>query len=111
MMIRKVTNRDLTAVRHMLEQEEAAGVMDNFLCNWNVVESYQRQRLLIACFDDQERVAGFLAGGLYRIGILQVRHDLRRRGVGRALVKEAARLAKRSKPVPYIECDPSSAEF
>lgn len=46
----------------MLEAEEAIGVKDNFLCNGNVVERYEK-RLLIVAFDDHGRVAGFLVGG------------------------------------------------
>ena len=39
-------------------------------------------------------------------------HDLHRRGIGRALVNEAARLTRRrSQPVLYIECDSPSVEF
>jgi len=75
MTVRKASDQGLTAVRGMLAAEEATGVKDNLLCYWNVAESYYKERLIIVTSDDQARIAGFLADGLHRVGILHIECD------------------------------------
>ena len=53
---------------------------------------------------------GYQLGGLIRPGILQVRQEYRRKGIGRKLVERCVRLAvRREQPLLYITCEPPTS--
>lgn len=85
--IRRATDADLEAVHQWLAQEDVKGVKENFLCNWEVIEeSHQNSRLTVFVDGATEVPVAFQLGGLIHPGILEVRSDMRRKGIGRRLV-------------------------
>jgi len=109
--IRRSSRDDVQAVHAWLVDEEERGVHGNFLCNWQVVESAHRDDKLLVYVDGVSSLpVGFQLGGLIQPGILQVRNEYRRRGIGRKLVERCITLAyKRDHCLLYIECKPSSS--
>lgn len=109
--IRLSTEVDLQAIRQWLEQEDAEGVYDNFLCNWEIIhECHQKGRLTVYVDGASGLPVAFQLGGLLAPGILQVRNDLRRRGIGKKLVAHFIEEAlKKDECVLHIECNPPSS--
>lgn len=110
-IIRPSTNEDAIAIHSWLLQEEANGVQGNFLCNWNLTEECHKEGSLLVFVDgpSQEPVA-YQWGGLIKSGILQVRSDMRGRGIGRKLVDRCiADAIKRDEFLLYIQCKPSTS--
>jgi N-acetylglutamate synthase-like GNAT family acetyltransferase len=85
--IRRSTESDLQAIHSWLRKEDAQGVKDNFLCNWEIIERSHGQGRLTVYVDGHSGVpVAFQLGGLLHPGILEVRNDMRRKGIGRKLV-------------------------
>src|SRR3569623_1440862 len=103
--------RDLQAIHAWLVDEDRRDIEGNFLCNWSVIENAQRDRELLVFIDGASGLPiAFHLGGLVHPGILQVRKEYRRRGIGRKMVDRCASLAyKRDQCLLYIECTPSSS--
>lgn len=110
-MIWKSTDADLHAIRHWLKAEHTAGVEDNFLCNWEIIEKCHREGKLLVYIDLGSGVpVGFQLGALLSPGILQVRKDMRRRGIARKLVEHRiAEAYEKDEPFLFIECKPPSS--
>jgi GNAT superfamily N-acetyltransferase len=110
-LVRSATDSDLHAIKDWLENEEAAGVEDNFLCNWEIiVKSHQRGELLVYVDKSSCIPVGFQLGRLLGPGILQVRHDMRGRGIGRKLVEHRINEARVSdEPFLVIQCKPHTS--
>ena len=110
-VIRKSTDRDFYAIRQWLRAEKAAGVEDNFLCNWPLIKKCHDEGKLIVYVDGASGVAvAFQFGGLLAPGILEVRHDMRCRGIGRKLVEDLIEEARKNdEPFLRIECTPPSS--
>jgi GNAT superfamily N-acetyltransferase len=109
--IRQSTNSDLEAIRSWLHQEEAAGVRDTFLCNWAIIERCHDEGSLTVYVDDVSGLpVAFQLNGLTDPGILQVRSDMRRRGIGKQLVEHCVRKAiEEDECFLMIECKPESS--
>ncbi|HEU0153173.1 MAG TPA: GNAT family N-acetyltransferase [Arenimonas sp.] len=109
--IRRSTDRDLAVIRAWLEDEDARELPGNFLCNIEVIEECHREgELLVYCDGATGEAVAFQLGGLIRPGILAVRHEFRRKGIGRKLAERCIALArKRNQPLLYITCKPSSS--
>lgn len=109
--IRRSTNQDLADIRAWLEEEEEREVPGNFLCNFALIEAgHKRGELLVYIDGKLGRPAGYQLGGLIRPGILQVRQEYRRKGIGRKLVERCVSLAlRREQPLLYITCEPPTS--
>jgi len=109
--IRRSTREDLEAIHRWMLEEEAKKVHGNFLCNWSMIESAQKDGELLVYVDGQTGTpVGFQIGKLVRPGILQVRNSYRRRSIGRKLVERCFYLARKSDEcLLYIQCKPSSS--
>lgn len=108
--IRWSRREDLPKIRAWLETDDRQGV-ENFLCNWEIIEDAHRDRSLLVYVDDKtgDPVA-FQVGQLIGPGILEVRNDFRRRGIGQKLVEHCVKLAgKRDCCCLYIQCNPASS--
>jgi N-acetylglutamate synthase-like GNAT family acetyltransferase len=109
--IRKSTDADIKAIRQWLAQEESQEIDGNFLCNWNLTFEAHSEGELLVYVDPASGVAvAYQWGGLVQPGILQVRNDMRHRGIGRALVARRIKEARRKNtPLLFIQCTPESS--
>jgi predicted N-acetyltransferase YhbS len=109
--IRVSTKDDIEAIRQWLEQEEAAAIRDNFLRNWSLtLKAHQEHRLIVYVDPVSDVAVGYQWGGLLEPGILQVRSDMRRRGIGRKLVAHRIAQAKRKdEGLLFIQCKPETS--
>lgn len=110
-VIRKSTAADLKAIHSWLLEEKTQGVDGNFLCNWFVIErSHESGRLLVYVDGASGVPVAFQLGDLLSPGILQVRNDMRRRGIGAKLVARRITEAQRNDECfLLIQCKPSSS--
>lgn len=109
--VRRSTNQDLTEVLQWLKRQSDEEVGVTFWVNRRVVEaSHQAGKLLVyKCPESGEPVA-FQLGRLLSPGILEVRHDLRGKGIGEALVRHCLALAQAAgEDILYIQCKPESS--
>lgn len=109
--IRRSTDQDFATIRRWLEDEDARGLPGNFLCNIEVIErAHDEGELLVFIHGKSGEAVAFQLGGLIRPGILAVRHELRRQGIGRKLAERCIVLAKRrNQPLLYITCEPPTS--
>ena len=109
--IRVSTRADLEAIHRWLEHEHATGVPDNFLRHWKLaVRAHQEHRLLVYVDPPSGVPVGYEWGGLLQPGVLEVRRDMRRRGIGRQLVEHRMAQARRKdQGLLYIECTPPTS--
>lgn len=109
--IRWSTEKDISAIHAWLVEEKAKDVHGNFLCHWSATkESHEEGRLLVFV-DGLSRIpVAYQWGDLVRPGILQVRHDMRGKGIGRKLVaRRMEETDKCDEPILFIECNPSAS--
>lgn len=109
--IRRSTAADVRPIHDWLVKEEASGVDGNFLCNWDITKKHLEERRALVYVDGVSRVpVAYQLGGLVYPGILQVRHDMRRKGIGKKLVARCvAEAYKRDECLLLIECTPPSS--
>lgn len=101
----------MRAIHAWLVEEEELGIEGNFLCNWGLTESCHRDGEVIVYLDGATGVpVAYQWGGLLQSGILQVRHDMRGRGIGKKLVNHRIRQAVAcDETILFIQCKPSSS--
>ncbi len=109
--IRMSTAKDLADIKAWLQKERDEGVEGNFLCNWSVIEDSHRSKGLLVYVDGATRLpVAFQLGRLLSSGILQVRNEFRRRGIGRKLVERCKEMADKSDEcLLSIQCEPKSS--
>jgi GNAT superfamily N-acetyltransferase len=108
-LIRKSTDADLASVIQWLKEEHEK-CATGFFCNRDVITAAHSNKEMIVLVINGSPVA-FLANGLGRDGILEVRKDRRGRGYGKALAEEGLRQAIADDDVCVldIQCAPSSS--
>lgn len=109
MKVEKATEDDLTFILDWLKREHDEGVDDSFWCNNNLVrKSFRETDDLWVVRIDGEAV-GFQVGNDMK-GIVNVRKDMRGRGVGEALFNATLARAKANNVTAlYGECAPTSS--
>lgn len=109
--IRRSTDSDIRTIHSWLVEEEASGVHGNFLCNWRLTEECHEEGRLLVFVDGASRTpVAYQWGGLVRPGILQVRQDVRGKGIGRKLVARCiADAYKHNECLLFIDCKPSTS--
>lgn len=109
--IRQSTRRDLEIVTAWLREQERQGISDTFCCNLEVIEiGHSKGRLVVYVDGRTDSPVAFQLGGLIYPGILEVRHDMRGRGIGRKLVEHCIQRAReRNECILNIECTPSTS--
>ncbi len=109
--IRKSTEADIKVIYSWLVSADAEGIEDSFLCNWNVIKkSHAKSELLVYVDGESGEPVAFRCGDLLSPGLLEVRHDLRRIGIGRKLVERCITDArKEDECILYIQCKPSTS--
>jgi GNAT superfamily N-acetyltransferase len=109
--IRWSTDDDLGKILQWLKEEDRFEIHGNFLCNWELTrECHNEGKLLVLIDKLQELPIGYQWGQLLRPGIMQIRNEWRRKGLGRLLVEHCIGLAnQQDEAVLRIECKPSSS--
>lgn len=109
--IRKSTDGDLHAIYTWLTEQDARKIPGTFLCNWGLTEkSHQEGKLLVYIDGVSELPVAYQWGSLLQPGILEVRHDMRGKGIGRKLVEHRIKQAtKHNQCFLVIQCKPSSS--
>jgi len=109
--IRKSTDRDLRLIHAWLADQDAKNIPGTFFCNWEIIKKcHKEKRLTVYLHGPKEEPVAYRAGGLLGAGILEVRHDWRRKGIGRKLINYLIDLErKKDECVLMIQCKPSSS--
>jgi GNAT superfamily N-acetyltransferase len=106
--IRKSTDADLRTIHTWLVAQKARNVPGTFLCNWELTKKAHKEGKLFVYIDGaSEQPVAYQWGDL---GILEVRHDMRGKGIGRKLVERRIKqAAKNNECFLHIQCEPSSS--
>ena len=109
---RPSTDADMVKIRAWLEQQKSDEVHGTFLCNWGLTQRlHEEGKLLVYILDeDSGEPVAYQWGGLLQSGILEVRDDLRGRGIGKALVEHRLfEAAEAGEDILHIQCKPSTS--
>ncbi len=103
---RLATDLDIQRIYSWLIEQDFRKVNGSFLCNWDLTQlAHENNQLFVAAFVD-EPVAYIWED----FGILEVREEFRRKGVGKQLVEYAMEYAISSgRYAVSIECKPESS--
>lgn len=108
---RRSTDEDIEVIHRWLARQEADGVHGTFLCNWTItLERHKDGELLVYIDPATGEAIAYQWGNLVRSGILEVRSDRRRQGIGEAMVRH--RLAEafdHNEDLLVIQCKPISS--
>jgi GNAT superfamily N-acetyltransferase len=109
--VRHSTDADVTAIHEWLQEQQQAGVHGTFNCNWRLTKkSHEEGRLLVYIDPQSQAPVAYQWGGLVVPGILEVRNDMRGRGIGQVLVEHCLVLAKQAREhILCIQCKPSTS--
>jgi GNAT superfamily N-acetyltransferase len=109
--IRRSTNEDLQSIHAWLVDQDARGVEGSFLCNWELTkEQHDDGELLVYVDGKSGSAVAYQWGSLIYPGILEVRHDMRHKGIGRLLVeRRIAEACEGDECFLFIQCEPSSS--
>lgn len=109
--IRWSTDDDARKIYEWLKEEARLGVHGNFLWNWNLTQQCHHEGTLLVLVDViNDAPIGYQWNQLLKPGILQIRHEWRRVGLGRLIVEHCIELAQQQNEVVLsIECKPSSS--
>lgn len=110
-VVRPACDSDLPPIHEWLLEEKSLGSRDSFLCNWEQTVRWHERGLVNVCVDKHSaQVVGYQSNDLTSPGILEVRRDFRRLGVGKALVKHRVlEVRKQNECMLYIQCTPESS--
>ena len=109
--IRRSTDADLRAIHAWLVDQEDKNVPGSFLCNWiQIKNSHKKGNLIVYVDGESKQPVAYQFGGLVHPGILEVRCDMRGKGIGSRLVRHRiAQARKHDQPFLVIQCEPSSS--
>lgn len=109
--IRQSTDADLASLMAWLKQQAHDGVDDTFWCNRRLtVKAHNEGGLLVYIDPELRQPVAYQWGGFISPGILEVRNDMRGRGIGKALVEHSLALAAQAgDDLLWIQCKPSSS--
>lgn len=103
---RLANDHDVEAIYSWLLEHERRHVHGSFLCNWKLTQrAHDDHQLFVATLEDEP--IAYIWGDF---GILEVREDFRKKGVGKGLVEYAMQRAISSGKIAVsIECQPESS--
>lgn len=106
------TSQDLQRINTWLLEEENSEIEENFLCNWNLTkEKHGDGKLYVAVLEKTDEPIAYQWNGLVNPGILEVRNEWRRKGIGRKFVEFCISEALKSGvPSLHIECTPETSK-
>jgi GNAT superfamily N-acetyltransferase len=109
--IRKARLEDVECIHLWLREQNEANIDGTFLCNWNLtLDSFKSKQLIVFVESSTEKAIAYQWGALTSPGILEVRADMRGKGVGKRLVEYRVKQArKKGLCVLWIQCKPASS--
>lgn len=109
--VRQATDADVEYIHSWLQTQSAGDVPGTFMCNWNLtLEVHAEGKLVVYADPATDLAVAYQWGGLLRPGIMEVRADLRGRGIGQTLTRYLlAQAWAKDEDILYIECKPSSS--
>ncbi len=104
--LKLATDKDMEEIYKWLVDHDKRNVHGSFLCNWGLTQKvHNEEKVIIASIGDKPIAYMWL-----NFGIVEVREDYRRNGVGRKLVEYALKIASNSDAVCVnIECSPQTS--
>lgn len=92
--------------------QQRAGVEDSLYVNWRLTQQAAEEGSLVVYEDAMGDLPAYYWGPMHSLsGILEVRHDRRRQGIGRALVDSQFDQAVRDRePLCYVSCAPQNSQ-
>ena len=109
--IRRSTDEDIKFIHAWLIEQSSREIAGSFLCNWNLTERSHFEGGLLVYIDGPSGMpVAYQWGGLIQPGILEVRYDMRGRGIGRRLVeRRISEVYKKDECLLFIQCKPSTS--
>jgi len=109
-VIRHSTNRDIREIKKWLFCD-AQSTEGTFRCNWNLIEkSHKNGDLIVYVESKSDTAVAYQFGSLCCPGILEVRRDMRRKGIGRKLVEyRIAEAYASDECLLHIQCTPATS--
>ncbi len=103
--IRPSTPADLKVIHEWMEDEDRRHVPGNFFCNWKVIERAHGKDLLVA--ETNGEIVGYQIGRLLCPGILQIKYEWRRKGIGTEFIDYLCNVNSANDELfLYIQCEP-----
>jgi GNAT superfamily N-acetyltransferase len=103
---------DIAVLEGWLKAQRRAGVEDSLYVNWSLTRNASQEGRLIVYEDADGDLPAYYWGPMHSMsGILEVRRDRRRRGIGRAIVEsQFERAVRELEPLCYVSCAPQDSQ-
>jgi GNAT superfamily N-acetyltransferase len=108
---RPSSDADMQKIHTWLQDQQRDEIHGTFLCNWTLTQQcHEEGRLLVYIDDNSGEPVAYQWGGLIQPGILEVRSDMRGRGIGKALVEHRLfKAVEHGVNILRIQCKPSTS--
>jgi GNAT superfamily N-acetyltransferase len=108
---RPSSDADMLKIHTWLQEQQRDEIHGTFLCNWNLTQQcHEEGRLLVYIDDNSGEPVAYQWGGLIQPGVLEVRNDMRGRGIGKALVEHRLfEAVEHGVDILRIQCKPSTS--
>jgi GNAT superfamily N-acetyltransferase len=109
--VRNATPADFAEMRSWLKREHDKGLHGSFWCHVDLLERGQREGTLTALVDvGTDRAVGFCLASGDSLSVFAIRHDLRRKGLGKVLAGRFIAEAERAGLLGlYGDCKPKDS--
>jgi len=111
-IVRPACPGDVAVLNEWLMAQQHAGVEDSLYVNWHLTQQAAEEGRLVVYEDAMGNLPAYYWGPMHSLsGILEVRHDRRGQGIGRAIVNSQFEQAVRDRePLCYVSCSPQSSQ-
>lgn len=109
--IRRSTDADIVEIKKWIEDQKASDVHGTFHVNWELTKKCHEEGKLIVYIDGSSgKPVAYQWGALLSSGILEVRDDMRGKGIGKKMVeRRIADAYKKDECLLHIQCKPSTS--
>ncbi|MFZ6689304.1 GNAT family N-acetyltransferase [Undibacterium sp. SXout11W] len=109
--IRRSTDADIVEIKKWIEDQKARDVHGTFHHNWQIMKKCHEEGKLIVYIDGSSgKPVAYQWGALLTSGILEVRDDIRGKGIGKKMVeRRIADAYKKDECLLHIQCKPSTS--
>jgi GNAT superfamily N-acetyltransferase len=109
--IRRSTDADIVEIHKWIEDQKARDVHGTFHLNWKLTKKCHEEGKLIVYIDGSSgKPVAYQWGALLTSGILEVRDDMRGKGIGKKMVqRRIADAYKKDECLLHIQCKPSTS--
>ena len=106
LLMRTATDQDNKKIHSWLKEQNSQKIDGSFLCHWQLTEEKHQDKKLIVAISNDEPIAYIWED----FGILEVRHNFKRKGVGKQIVEYALdRASEKEKINIQITCAPKTS--